>query len=156
MLPVSVRDALNKSNDWPCAKNLLGDLVHKGFNVVKANYNFTRDGGAISTINLKDQDTIKTVTIPSGAVILNAFLIVNTALTSGGAATIDINSEGSNDLLAAEAVASFTLGAKIQCVPDFGTLADSVVTTAERTLSVSFNADTILTGDFDLYVFYVF
>jgi len=156
MLSQSVKDALNKANDWVSAKHKLGDLVHKNFNVAKGNYKFSRDGGAVSTINLKDQDGVGTIVIPSGAVILNTFVHVTTACTSGGSATLDLNSEAANDLLAAEAVASFSSGAKIAGIPDFGTLADSVVTTADRTLSVSINTAALTAGEFNVYVFYVF
>jgi hypothetical protein len=156
MLSVSVRDALNKANDWVSAKHKLGDLVHKGFNVAKGNYTFSRDAGAVGDINLKDQDGVSTVVIPSGAIILSAFVYVKTALTSGGSATVDLNSQAANDLLAAEAVASFSLGAKIQGIPDFGTLADSVVTTADKTLSMSINTAALTAGELDVYVFYVF
>lgn len=155
MLSQEVRDALNKSNDWPSAKHKLGDLVHKNFNVVKGNWKFSRDGGATGDYNLKDQDGSSAVKIPSGAVILSAFVHVVSAVTSGGLLTLDVNSEAANDLLAAEAVANLTLGAKIQGVPDFGTLADSVVTTAERTLGISLNAAAATAGEINVYVFYV-
>jgi hypothetical protein len=156
MLSQTVKDGLNKSNDWVSAKNKLGDLVHKNMNCVKGSYKFSRDGGAVGDINLKDQDGVSTLVIPSGAVILNAFVHVTTALTSGGSATIDLNSQAANDLLAAEAVASFSSGAKIQGVPDFGTLADAVVTTADKTLSLSINTAALTAGELSVYVFYVF
>lgn len=156
MLSISVRDALNKSNDWAAAKNKLGDLVHKGLNVVKGNYKFSRDGGAVGDINLKDQDGLSTVVIPSGAIVVNAFVYASVALTSGGAATVDLNSQAANDLLAAEAVASFSLGAKIQGIPDLATVADYVVTTADKTLSMSINTAALTAGEMDVYVFYVF
>ena len=156
MLSYALRQSLNKSNDWIAAKNKIGDVIHKGFNVVKGSYSFSRDGGAVGDINLKDQDGVSVVKIPSGAVVLNAFVVVSTACTSGGAATIDVQIEAANDLLAAGAVASFSSAAKLQGIPDFGTLADSVVTTAERTLSISVNTAALTAGAFDVFVFYVF
>lgn len=156
MLSVDVKDALNKSNDWVASKNKLGDLVHKGLNAVKGNWKFSRDGGAVGDYNLKDQDGVAVVKVPSGAVILDAFVITKAALTSAGLATVDLNSQAANDLLAAEAVATFSLGAKVQGIPDFGTLADSVVTTAEKTLSLSVNAFALTAGEVDVYVVYVF
>ena len=156
MLSQSVKDALNKSNDWPLAKNAVGDLVHKNMNCLKGNYKFSRDGGAVGDINLKDQDGVGLLVVPSGAVIVNAIVHVTTAFTSGGAATIDLNSEAANDLLAAGAVASFSSNAKIQGIPDFGTLADAVITTAARTLSLSVNVAALTEGEANVYVFYVF
>lgn len=156
MLSASVKDALNKSNDWVSAKNKLGDLVHGSFNVAKGNWKFSRDGGAVGDFNLKDSDGTTSVKVPSGAIILSAMVYVKEAVTSGGALTLDVNSEAANDLLAATAVGSLTLAAKIQGVPDFGTLADSVVATAERTLTISLNVAAATAGELDVYVFYVF
>lgn len=156
MLSLALRDAFNKANDWVCAKNKLGSELSKGFNCAKGNWKFSRDGGAVGDINLKGLDGVETVVIPSGAVIVNAFVVVKTAVTSGGSLTLDLNSEAANDLLAATAVASLTLNAKVQGIPDFGTLADSKVMTADRTLSLSFNVAAATAGELDVYVFYVF
>lgn len=156
MLSQVVRDQLNKCNDWVSAKNKMGDILHKDFNVVKGNYKFSRDGGAISDINLKDQDGLNVVKLPSGAIVLNVFVHVPVALTSAGLATVDLNVEAANDALAAGAVASFSLGAKIQGIPDFGTLSDALVLTAERTLTMSINAFALTAGEFNAYYFYVF
>lgn len=156
MLSLALRDAFNKANDWVCAKNKLGSELSKTFNCAKGNWKFSRDGGAVGDINLKGLDGVETVVIPSGAVIVNAFVIVKAAVTSGGSLTLDLNSEAANDLLSGTAVASLSLNAKVQGIPDFGTLSDSKVMTADRTLSLSFNVAAATAGELDVYVFYVF
>lgn len=157
MLNYEKKEAFNRGvGSAHASKYQLGDILHGSFNVAKGNYKFSRDGGAVGNINLKDLDGVATVKIPASAVVLSAFVHTTTACTSGGSATVDVQIEAANDLLAAEAVASFSLGAKIQGIPDFGTLADSVVTTAERTLSISINTAALTAGEFNVYVFYVF
>lgn len=140
--------------DWSARKHSLSKELHKVLNCTKGVYNFATDGGAVGDYNLKDDDGA-VVKVPSGAVVLNAFARVVTACTSGGLATVDVQLEGANDLLAAAAVASLTLGANLQGVPDFGTLADAVVTTAERTLQLSVNVAALTAGKVHVYVFYV-
>lgn len=156
MLSASDRAQLDKSNDWAAAKLQLGKLLHQSGGCIKGNYKFSRDGGAIGDINLKDQDGVSFLKIPSGAVVTQAFAFVRSALTSGGAATVDLNLEAANDLLAAQAVASFTASAKIAGIPDFATIADWVVTTVERTLTLSVNTAALTAGELDVFVFYVF
>jgi len=78
------------------------------------------------------------------------------AVTSLGALTLDLNIEAANDGLAAQALAGLTTGAKIQGIPDFGTLADSVVLTSEKKPSVSINAAAATAGEVDVYLFYVY
>lgn len=155
MLGLALRDAFNKANDWVVAKNKLGSELSKVKNCVKGNWKFTRDGGAVGDINLKGLDGVETVVIPSGAIITNAFVFVKTAVTSGGSLTLDLNSEAANDLLAGTAVASLTLNAKIQGVPDHATVADYKIMTADRTLTLSFNVAAATAGEIDVYVEYV-
>ena len=156
MLSLANQTAFDKSNDWVTAKNKLGHELSKTFNCVKGNWNFTRDGGATGDFNLKGLDGVENVVLPSGAIIVSQFVYVAAAVTSGGSLTLDINNNAANDGLAAQAVAGLTLAAKIQGIPDFGTLADSIVLTAERTLTISLNVAAATAGSLDVYTFYVF
>jgi len=156
MLSLAQQSAFNKTNDWVCAKNRLGHELSKVFNCVKGNWKFSRDGGAVGDYNLKDLDGVSNLTIPSGAIIISSFVYAKAAVTSGGSLTLDVNVNAANDNLAAQAVAGLTLGAKIQGIPDFGTLSDSVVCTADRTPSISFNTAAATAGELDVYIFYVF
>jgi len=63
-------------------------------------YDFAVDGGAVGNINL-----LGSAGIPSGAVAIEAFVDVTTALTSGGAATAALSLEAAGDLLAGAAQA---------------------------------------------------
>ncbi|MEV7611318.1 hypothetical protein AB0N61_17670, partial [Microbacterium sp. NPDC089320] len=57
--------------------------------VVRARYDFAVDGGAVGDIDLT-----KSPVIPAGAVILGGFVEVDTAVTSGGSATVAVKVEG--------------------------------------------------------------
>lgn len=132
----------------------LGAKLSQSLGCMVGTYDFSKQGGAVGSFALKDKDG-NSVKLPANALALNAFAVVRTAATSGGSATIAITLESAGDLLAATAVASFSAAAKIQGVPDFGTLADSVLTTAERTLTATVAVAALTAGKVDVYVFYV-
>lgn len=152
-LSLELAEQLTRMNGTAYKYNL-GRLISNSMACVKGIYDFTKVGGAIGTFNLVDDDGAAVV-IPSGALILNSFTFVKVAATSGGSATIALNSEGAGDLLAAAAVAGFTLSAKLQGIPDFGTLADSVLTTAARNLQATVATAALTAGKLEVYVFYV-
>lgn len=154
MLSLEKQAAFDKSNDWVSAKNQMGHELSKVFNCVKGSWKFSRDGGAVGDFSLKGLDGVENISIPSGAIVVSAFVYTKAAVT--GATSLDVNVEAANDCLAAEVVASFTLGAKIQGIPDFATLADSLVTTAARTPSISINGTNATAGELEIYFFYVF
>lgn len=61
-------------------------------------YDFAVDGGAVGNIALRGDQ------IPAGAYILGYKLVVDTALTSGGAATAGLGATANSDLVAATLV----------------------------------------------------
>lgn len=65
--------------------------------LARALYDFATDGGAVGDITLRGD------TIPSGALIVEAFIVVDTVPTSSGAATIAVKTEGAADINAADA-----------------------------------------------------
>jgi hypothetical protein len=132
----------------------LGTRINEQVGCLIGTYRFSRDGGAVGDITLKNDQGVA-VTLPTGATVLSVFTRARAALTSGGSATIDLNLNSANDLLAASAYGDHTLGAKVQGIPDLGTLADSVTTTAERTLTMSINVAALTAGALDVYVMYV-
>jgi|688.fasta_scaffold947817_1 hypothetical protein len=156
MLTLEKQSAFNKSNDWVSAKNMLGHELSKAFNCVKGSWKQSRDGGAVGDYQLKGLDGVEAISLPEGAIVVSAFVRVKSAVTSLGALTLDLNIEAANDGLAAQALAGLTTGAKIQGIPDFGTLADSVVLTSEKKPSVSINAAAATAGEVDVYLFYVY
>lgn len=63
----------------------------------RAYYDFATDAGAVGALNLRGD------MLPSGALVLRAFVKVATATTSGGAATVSLGVEGAADIRAANA-----------------------------------------------------
>ncbi len=117
----------------------------------RGRYDFAVDGGVAGDIDLT-ADT----QIPAGAVILGGFIEVDTALNSGGSATVALKVEGAADLLAATAYGSSpwsTTGRK-SIIPVF-TGATTVKTTAARKLQATIATAALTAGAFDVVVFYV-
>lgn len=113
---------------------------------IRAVYDFAVDGGAVSTITLRGEK------IPSGAIIVDALLYVDTALTSGGSATAAIQAESANDIMTATAFGSApwsSTGAKR--VTQTATSAP-VVTTAERALKLVVGTAALTAGKFSVLV----
>ncbi len=75
-------------------------------------YDFAVHGGAIGAISLEND------VIPDDAVIIDGFIDVKTALTSGGSATIGFFNMNTGDIKAQTAVASYSVGAILDVVPD--------------------------------------
>lgn len=120
--------------------------------IARGIYDFTVDGGAVSTIALMGDTKI-----PSGATIIGGFVDVHTQLTSGGAATIACQVEGANDILTAVAVASWTVGRKnVLPSPTSGALTAStaVRTTAARDISIVIAAQPLTAGRFSVVLYY--
>lgn len=117
-------------------------------------YNFAQDGGAVGTIALTGA-----LGIPSGAFIVGGFIQVDTALTSGGAATIAVQVNSAGDIVPATAVATWTTGIK-QIVPGYnpgGALAASTVfkTTADRDISAVIATAALTAGRFRVVLEYL-
>lgn len=112
----------------------------------RATYDFAVNGGAIGTIDLACE-------IPEGAIILDGVLDVQTAFTSGGSATVAIQTEAAADILAATAVASLTAGLA-DIVPD-GTAANMVKTTAIRTVALVVATAALTAGKAVVHLRYV-
>jgi hypothetical protein len=85
-------------------------------------FDFAKEGGAVSAITLRGQP------LPKGAVVTDAMIRVNTALTSGGAAQVALHLLAANDVLSAVVLAGFTLDALIDGVPD-GTITHALLCT---------------------------
>lgn len=116
---------------------------------VAARYDFAVHGGAVGAVPLR-------VSLPSGAIVTNAFLRVRTAPTSGGSATISLGIEGAADLVAATAISSApwsTTGLKL-CIPDAATVADQFITTAVREITATIATAALTAGAFDVFVDY--
>ena len=123
-----------------------GDSVLR---TARAIYSFATDGGAVSTIT-----PVGTVALPDNAVIVAGTVNSTTACTSGGAATVAVGtSAGSSTtaLLAATAVASFSLDARINAVPTFAT---PVKLTAAGNVTVTIAAAALTAGVIEVTLMY--
>lgn len=121
-------------------------------------YDFAVDGGAVSTITLRSLGMASNV-IPNGSVITGGYIDIQTALTSGGAATIGANSEAAGDIVAAAtAVATWSLGRKTVLPADTtGSAAagTQVKLTAARSITITIAAFALTAGKFTLVLEYV-
>lgn len=118
--------------------------------VARAKYDFAVDGGAVSTINLMPSSQL-----PSGALILSVLLNVTTVPTSGGAATIGINSEAAGDLQTAIAISGApwsTTGFKA-ITKTFATA--PIKLTAARNPAITIGTAALTDGVFEVLVFYL-
>ena len=102
-------------------------MIRKGLEpnkrVAYFEYDFAMDGGAVGDITLRGDR------LPNDAVITSGMIHVNTAVTSGGSATVALKVLSAGDVLAATAKTSLTLNALLDTVP-VGTAATAVRTTS--------------------------
>lgn len=113
-------------------------------------YDFAVEGGAAGDIVLRGDS------IPSGAIITEAIIVVDTVLTSAGAATVALKTEAAADINAADAISGApwsTTGVK---------RADALVgadkgikTTAARTISATVGTAALTAGKFSVVIHYV-
>lgn len=128
-----------------------GGFPSGGLKWARGRYDFDVDGGAVGDIDLTG-DTV----IPANAVIITGFIEVDTALDSGGSATVALKTNAAADLLAATAFGSApwsTTGRK-SLIP-VGTGATSVKTTAARKLQATVATAALTAGAFDVVVGYI-
>lgn len=115
----------------------------------RASYDFAVDGGAVGDITLRGDS------VPSGAIITDALIHVDTVLTSGGAATVAIKTEGAADINAADAISGApwsTTGAKRG---DFTATTAPIKTTAARAIVATVGTAALTAGKFSVIVWYV-
>lgn len=111
-------------------------------------YSFATDGGAVGDIILRGDS------LPSGAIIRDALLDVDTALT-GATATVAIKVEAAADVQAAAAISGApwsTTGAKRST---FIATTAPIKTTAARNIVATVATAALTAGVFSVYIFYV-
>lgn len=112
-------------------------------------YDFAVDGGAVGDITLRGD------TIPSGAVILDAYIKVTTALTSGGSATVAIKTEGAADINAADAISGAPWSTTGTKRGDFTATTAPITTTAARSIKATVGTAALTAGVFTVVVEYI-
>jgi hypothetical protein len=117
-------------------KYKLGTVLWQAHNTAVCVYDFATQGGAIGNINLLNEDLKTPCTLPGKAVVRNGFIDTNTAVTSGGSATISLSTgQAAADLLAATGKASFSTG-ELAIIPVVGTVSTYIkLTTANSIVS---------------------
>lgn len=150
----AARRALLNTGWWPGRQADVAKAVHKTKNLLHAVYDFSKLGGAVGSYSLLDTDG-DLAKLPTAALITNVFTYTETALASGGAATLALTAESAGDLKAATAYTSFSAGAKVQGVPVSDDLSTSVLTTAERTLTAAVATAALTAGKVHFFVEYV-
>lgn len=128
---------------------LSGGLSYGRVKPAVAFYDFAVDGGAVGDIVLRGDS------VPSGAVIVDALIQVDTALTSGGAATVAIKTEGAADINAAAAVSGAPWSATGAKRATFTATTAPVKTTARRTPTATVATAALTAGKFTVIVWYV-
>jgi len=118
--------------------------------VARARYNFAKDGGATGDITLEGD------AIPSGAIVLDTLIKVDTAPDSAGhTATIALKVQSAADLQAAKAVSEApwsTTGAKRASL---GATSAPILTTARRRVTATVATQVLTAGKFSVYVRYL-
>ena len=102
-------------------------------------FDFAKHGGVTGEI------TVGPKVLPPQAIITSGIIRVVTAVTSDGAATLQIKAVGADDILASTAKGSLTLDALIDIVP-VGTAATSILTTAYTQLTFTVGTADLTAG----------
>lgn len=127
------------------------ELSHK-CHLVKGIWDFSVDGGAVSTINLKDDDG-NLIVIPSGAIVKQVFTREVTNITTSASGTLSVGLAAVDDLLTATAAATF---ANIQAGACTGSAATMVRMTADHNLAISIATGALTAGKLEVYVEFVY
>lgn len=142
---------LPSKKEFLLAKDGIAGFVQK---YAIASYDFATHGGAVGTIEIDG------ALLPKGCVVLPGFVIVHTAVTSGGSATISI---GTRNKVAGTDVAT----ANIKALTAIGTIGAAGVnaantagvsllaTTDDQTITISIAVAALTAGTFDVYLPYL-
>ncbi len=128
-----------------------GTELHRTLNCIKGVWDFAVQGGAVSSINLKD-DLGNDCILPNGAIVVNGTIDILTAMASAGnAGTMALGLNTTTDLKAA--VDADTLSGLVATIP-VGTAATSVKLTAQRQLKLTIATEALTAGKIAVYLQY--
>lgn len=122
-----------------------------GAEVAKATYDFSVDGGAISTILLASSQII-----PTGAIIFGGLIDIPVTLTSGGGATMAIglgSGAQAAALKAATGFATYANGSILPLIPVW-TAASAFIVAADTKISVTIAAAALTAGKVAVQIYY--
>lgn len=143
---------LNQASAQAMVETQLGTtLFREQIHTLKATYDFAKQGGAVSAIQLLGPDG-KAAVLPKGAIVRDCLIDVLTAPTSGGGATIALGTgQAATDLKAATAIGSYT--GLVTCVP-VGTAATAIKLTADRTPTATIATAALTAGKINVLIHY--
>lgn len=133
------------------AQSSVGVRAPSGKGKVVAEYDFDDAGGVIGTIYLPHDP------LPVGAVVTNSYMDVLTVPTSGGAATIAVQIEAADDILAATVISGApwsSTGRKDTDAPEPGTESGYIKTTELRQLAIVIAVADLTAGRFKVIIEY--
>lgn len=132
-------------------KYSLGTVIRQSHRAI-CQYSFAIQGGATTTVNLKQLDGVSNCTLPTKAIIWDGLIDTVTAITSVGSPTIAIGANTTTDLKGATASASYS---GVTAIVPVGTAATAVKLTAERTITATIAASAVSAGKFRVFLDYV-
>lgn len=143
---------LNRVTSEIAYKQQLGRLLIKHTQrLLKCTYDFTKQGGAISSINLLNEDGQKCI-VPNKAIIRDVTIDVLTAGTTSASGTMALTAQTAGDLKAALAAASYT--GIVAGIP-VGTAATAIKMTADRTVLGTIATGAFTAGKWNVLIEYV-
>lgn len=143
---------LNRVTSEIAFKDQLGRLIIKqNQRLLKCTYDFTKQGGAISSINLQNEDG-KACIVPNKAIIRDVLIDVLTAGTTSASGTMALTAQSAGDLKAALAAASYT--GLVAGVP-VGTAATAIKMTADRTVIGTIATGALTAGKWNVLIEYI-
>lgn len=154
-----VRDTLNYT---PLnSRGRLGtQLEDRKLQVLQCRYDFAVDGGAVSTITLRDAITAHSpCSLPNGAVIWQVAIDVITAFSStGNNGTIALQANAAGDLLATVDADTLPVGGSthLQAGIPVGTAATMIKATAARDIKMVIATNAMLTGKANIFILYFY
>lgn len=130
--------------------NTLGTVLDRKLNLLRAQYDFSVDGGSQILVTPSS-----TVVLPDNAIITQSWVEVITAfLPATTASVISVRTEAALDVLASTAASTLSAGTIIAGAST-GTAANFKKMSAERTLKVDIASASITAGKMDIYIQYV-
>lgn len=118
-------------------------------------YDFAVDGGAVGQITLRSSSVLGSG-LPINAVVTGGYVEVDTALTSGGAATAGVDLEGTSDIVAAGVIsaAPWSSTGRKSVIPAATGVTSVKTTTGTRSLKLTIGVAALTAGKFRVVLFY--
>lgn len=150
MLTTAQREFLN--TNAPAGFPLqLGNILHHTTGCIKATYDFSVLGGAVGDISLKTASG-ETAQLPAGSFGVRSFVLVETAPTSAGSATIAFKSLSAADIYAATAYGSVT--GLLQGKQD-NLVANALIAATATDIKITIGTAALTAGKIHVYIEYL-